>query len=77
MLLRYSTDAEERLILVNLGPRTTLRMNDPLLAPAHKACRWAMSWCSERAVYGGAGVASLDVGRAVDPAGELRVAVPR
>jgi maltooligosyltrehalose trehalohydrolase len=58
-LLRYATDAEERLILVNLGPRTTLRMNDPLLAPPH-GHRWAMSWSSERAVYGGAGVAQLE-----------------
>jgi len=59
VLLRYSTDAEERLILVNLGPRTTLRMNDPLLAAPHGR-RWAMSWCSERAVYGGSGVAGLE-----------------
>jgi maltooligosyltrehalose trehalohydrolase len=59
VLLRYSTDADERLILVNLGERTTLRMNDPLLAPPHGR-QWAMSWCSERAVYGGAGVASLE-----------------
>ena len=58
VLLRYSTDAAERLILVNIGPRATLRMNDPLLAPA-QGQRWALSWCSERAVYGGGGVAAL------------------
>jgi maltooligosyltrehalose trehalohydrolase len=60
VLLRYSTDAEERLILVNLGLRTTLRMNDPLLAPP-PGQRWVTSWCSERAVYGGAGVADIPV----------------
>jgi len=36
-----------------------LRMNDPLLAAPHGR-RWAMSWCSERAVYGGSGVAGLE-----------------
>jgi maltooligosyltrehalose trehalohydrolase len=34
LLLRYSTTDDERLMLVNLGRRATLRMNDPLLAPA-------------------------------------------
>src|SRR5687768_4901080 len=40
LLLRYSTSDDERLMLVNLGPRTTLRMNDPLLAPASKHVQW-------------------------------------
>ena len=34
-------------------------MNDPLLAPASRQVRWTMMWCSERAVYGGTGVAPL------------------
>jgi hypothetical protein len=59
LLLRYSTTDDERLMLVNLGRRTTLRMNDPLLAPASRQVQWTMMWCSERAVYGGIGVAPL------------------
>jgi maltooligosyltrehalose trehalohydrolase len=59
VLLRYSAGEDERLVLVNLGRRTTLRMNDPLLAPASRQLRWTMTWCSERAVYGGTGVAPL------------------
>jgi maltooligosyltrehalose trehalohydrolase len=59
VLLRYSAGEHERLILVNLGRRTTLRMNDPLLAPASRQLQWTMMWCSERAVYGGTGVAPL------------------
>jgi maltooligosyltrehalose trehalohydrolase len=59
VLLRYSAREEERLILVNIGSRTTLRMNDPLLAPASHRLYWALTWCSERAVYGGAGVPAL------------------
>ena len=59
VLLRYTAGDEERLVIVNLGQRTTLRMNDPLLAPASRHQRWTMMWCSERAVYGGAGVAAI------------------
>jgi maltooligosyltrehalose trehalohydrolase len=59
VLLRYSAGEDERLVLVNLGRRTTLRMNDPLLATASSQLRWTMFWCSERAVYGGTGVAPL------------------
>lgn len=61
VLLRYTAGADERLVLVNLGRRTRLRMNDPLLAPASRQVRWGIVWCSERAVYGGPGVAPLDV----------------
>jgi maltooligosyltrehalose trehalohydrolase len=61
VLLRYSAGDDERLVVVNLGRRTTLRMNDPLLAPASRQLRWTSTWCSERAVYGGTGVAPLDV----------------
>ena len=59
VLLRYSAGERERLVLVNLGRRMTLRMNDPLLAPASRQLQWTMMWCSERAVYGGTGVAPL------------------
>jgi hypothetical protein len=34
-------------------------MNDPLLAPASRQQQWTMTWCSERAVYGGSGVAAI------------------
>ena len=61
LLLRYTAGADERLVVVNLGRRTRLRMNDPLLAPASRQVRWGIAWCSERAVYGGPGVAPLDV----------------
>jgi maltooligosyltrehalose trehalohydrolase len=59
VLLRYSAGPDERLILVNLGRSTTLRMNHPLLAPAGRQVQWTMIWCSERPVYGGSGVAPL------------------
>jgi maltooligosyltrehalose trehalohydrolase len=59
VLLRYSAGDEERLILVNLGREMTLRMNDPLLAPPSRQRCWTMTWCSERAVYGGTGVAAI------------------
>ena len=59
LLLRYSAGRDERLVLVNLGRSTTLRMNDPLLAPPSHQVQWTMTWCSERAVYGGTGVAPL------------------
>jgi maltooligosyltrehalose trehalohydrolase len=61
VLLRYTAGDDERLVVVNLGRRTTLRMNDPLLAPASRQLRWTMTWCSERGVYGGTGVAPLDL----------------
>jgi maltooligosyltrehalose trehalohydrolase len=56
LVLRYSNGATERLLLFNLGSRMELRMNDPLLAPPGGR-RWAVAWCSERAIYGGRGVA--------------------
>jgi maltooligosyltrehalose trehalohydrolase len=54
VLLRYATDDAERMVVVNLAQRVRLRMNDPLLAPP-QGQRWAVTWCSERAAYGGAG----------------------
>jgi maltooligosyltrehalose trehalohydrolase len=62
LILRYERQRDERLILVNLGSLTTLRMNDPLLAapPWH---RWSLMWCSEHVGYGGRGIAeSFDDG---------------
>jgi maltooligosyltrehalose trehalohydrolase len=59
VLLRYTAGEQERLVLVNLGRRTTLRMNDPLLAPSSRHRQWTLVWCSERAVYGGIGVVPI------------------
>jgi maltooligosyltrehalose trehalohydrolase len=56
VLLRYRVNTDERMVLINLGKRTRLRMNDPLLAPSFGR-RWASSWCSEHVAYGGLGVA--------------------
>jgi maltooligosyltrehalose trehalohydrolase len=56
VVLRYARDDDERLILLNLGPLTTLEMNDPLLA-APAGHTWSLTWCSEQADYGGHGVA--------------------
>jgi maltooligosyltrehalose trehalohydrolase len=58
VLMRYTGADEERLVIVNLGRQTRLRMNDPLLAPA-RGRQWVMSWCSERAAYGGRGVSDV------------------
>ena len=60
VLLRYSCDDDERLMLVNIGERTTLLMNDPLLAPSGRRPQWNLMWCSEGAHYGGAGVAAIE-----------------
>jgi maltooligosyltrehalose trehalohydrolase len=56
LILRYERQRDERLILVNLGSLTTLRMNDPLLA-APPWQRWSLMWCSEHVGYGGRGIA--------------------
>jgi maltooligosyltrehalose trehalohydrolase len=58
VLVRYRTGADERMVLVNLGPKTRLRMNDPLLAPSFGR-PWVVRWCSEHADYGGRGMAEL------------------
>ena len=55
LVLRYRRNDDERLVLVNLGPAITLRMNDPLLA-APAGHTWSMTWCSESADYGGGGI---------------------
>jgi maltooligosyltrehalose trehalohydrolase len=58
VLLRYTSGSDDRLVVVNLGRRTTLRMNDPLLAPP-RAASWSLLWSSERVTYGGGGVADF------------------
>jgi maltooligosyltrehalose trehalohydrolase len=56
LVVRYRADAGERMLLLNLGERVTLRMNDALLATPFDT-KWSMAWCSERVDYGGRGVA--------------------
>jgi maltooligosyltrehalose trehalohydrolase len=56
LIVRYQRNDEERLILLNLGVLTTLRMNDPLLAPPHGQT-WSPMLCSEHVDYGGRGIA--------------------
>jgi len=58
VLVRYSSEAGERLVLVNVERESLLRMNDPLLAPP-RGHRWDVAWCSERGEYGGAEVRAL------------------
>ena len=77
VLLRYSAGDEERLILVNLGRRTTLRMNDPLLAPPSRQ-RWVMIVVQRaRGLWRCRRGADVDVAASWTLQGELRVAVPR
>ena len=56
VIIRYRADDQERLLLANLGTLTTLRMNDPLLAPP-QGQSWVSLWCSESSEYGGLGSA--------------------
>jgi maltooligosyltrehalose trehalohydrolase len=58
VLVRYSSAAGERLVLVNLEREVRLRMNDPLLAPPPTQT-WDVAWCSEGAEYGGTGFRRL------------------
>ena len=60
-LLRYTRGADERLLVINLGPLTPCVMNDPLFAPP-AGCRWEIVFCSEQVPYGGQGVAPLGDG---------------
>ncbi|HEX3866983.1 MAG TPA: malto-oligosyltrehalose trehalohydrolase [Gemmatimonadaceae bacterium] len=59
-VLRYfGDDADDRLLLVNLGHPLHLRiMAEPLLAPP-SAGRWSLHWTSEDPRYGGGGVQDL------------------
>jgi len=58
VLIRYSSEVGERIVLVNLEREILLRMNDPLLA-APRDHWWDVVWCSEHTDYGGAGVRTL------------------
>jgi maltooligosyltrehalose trehalohydrolase len=63
VLLRYTMDDDERLLVINIGPLTSCFMNDPLFAPP-AGRRWGIAFCSEQMTYGGQGVdASFDEGR--------------
>ena len=55
-VLRYDGDgAEDRLLMVNLGPDLELSpIPEPLLAPP-EGCRWSLQWSSEAVGYGGSG----------------------
>ena len=60
-LLRYygPSDAEDRLLLVNLGTdKVICPMPEPLLAPP-LGCEWAIRWSSEDVIYGGLGTPAL------------------
>jgi maltooligosyltrehalose trehalohydrolase len=55
LIVRYRAAGDERLLLLNLGERTTFRMNDPLLA-APRGLQWTRLWCSDHVDYGGRGI---------------------
>lgn len=57
-VLRYfSTEKDDRLLLVNFGERRVLHpASEPLLAPP-SGCMWETLWTSESPRYGGAGTA--------------------
>ena len=61
-LLRFIPEnaADERLLLVNLGPDLDLEAApEPLLAPP-PGMQWELLWSSEAPEYGGAGTAAID-----------------
>lgn len=56
----FGQDGDDRLIVVNLGPDTTLaRVPEPLLAPPGNR-RWHLLFSSEDPRYGGAGTPALE-----------------
>ena len=58
--LRYSCEAGDRLVLVNLGPTLTLAsIADPLVAPP-SGDHWCTLWSSEDVTYGGGGAGPVD-----------------
>jgi maltooligosyltrehalose trehalohydrolase len=58
-VLRYFGEAEDRLLVVNLGPDLDLAvLPEPLLAPPRGA-RWATIWSSESVQYGAQGSGAL------------------
>jgi maltooligosyltrehalose trehalohydrolase len=55
-VLRFFSDGDERLLLVNLGVDLRLSpMPEPLLAPP-RGRAWELTWSSESPAYGGAGM---------------------
>ena len=62
LALRLGTPADERLLIVNLGPDLNLRpLPEPLLAPPEGKA-WTLLWSSESPRYGGDGTPPLDGG---------------
>ncbi|HTJ23683.1 MAG TPA: malto-oligosyltrehalose trehalohydrolase [Gemmatimonadaceae bacterium] len=62
-VVRYfgQTSADDRLLLVNLGPRAHLDpMAEPLLAPGCSGRHWAVALSSESPTYGGWGTPAVD-----------------
>jgi maltooligosyltrehalose trehalohydrolase len=59
-VLRYLADgADDRLLLVNLGPELALSpASEPLLAPPAEAL-WDLLWSSEDPRYGGGGIVAM------------------
>jgi maltooligosyltrehalose trehalohydrolase len=56
----FGTDREDRLLLVNLGCRSTLSpASEPLLAPPSD-CEWELFWTSDSVRYGGPGRVEMD-----------------
>lgn len=59
-VLRFFGDADDRLLLINLGHTLKLRETpEPLLAPPEERA-WSMIWSSENGRYGGIGHAPLE-----------------
>jgi maltooligosyltrehalose trehalohydrolase len=73
VLLRYFTDTQHRLLVVNFADDYRSPMNDPLLAPLGST-KWTQLWSSEQVQYGGCGVASVpDVNPWIIPGGSACV----
>ena len=65
LLLRFRAEAaaDERLVLVNLGPDLAITsIPDPLFAPPH-GTDWHPVWSSEEPAYGGGGRRAIDTAR--------------
>jgi maltooligosyltrehalose trehalohydrolase len=63
LLIRYLSDAGQRLVMVNLADDYVSPMNDPLLAP-QPGTTWTLLWSSEDPAYGGGGApAFVEAGR--------------
>ena len=68
LLVRYFTDTDHRLLVVNFADEYDCPMNDPLFAPPPQM-RWQHVWSSEQLQYGGVAPAMIsDAGRWLIPA---------